>query len=105
MSTISLGYPEVIRVQRLPAIGRILVLSSLVLIAMTILVMVISAANADLTDRAAVSQNSISAIPVAVPTPPNTEIQPVTSETPTPYAGETSERSVVPVPVPTAPSQ
>jgi hypothetical protein len=49
MSTVSLGYPEVIRVQRLPAIGRILVLSNLVLIAMTILVMVISATNADLT--------------------------------------------------------
>jgi hypothetical protein len=105
MSTASLSYPDVIRVRRVPAIGRSLILSSLVLIAFAILVMVISAANADLTNRAAISQNSIAPIAVPVPTPPITEIQPVPSETPTPSSGLAGGPSVQPVPVPTPPSQ
>jgi hypothetical protein len=105
MSTISMSYPDVIRVRRGSAIGQILILSSFVLIAVIILVAVITAANADLNNRAAVSQNSIAPIPVLVATPPSTEIQPIPSETPTPFPGETSELSVAPVPVPTPPSQ
>jgi hypothetical protein len=102
MSTLSMNYPDVIRVRRVPALGRILVLSSFVLIAIITLVMVISA-QADLTDRAAVSQNSIAAIPV--PTPLTADIQPVPSSTPSPASRLASEPSIVPVPVPTPPSQ
>jgi hypothetical protein len=105
MSTVTLNYPDVIRVRRPPAIGRILILSSSVLIAITILVVVISAANADLTDGAAVSQNSIAPMAVSVPTPPTANIQANPSETPAPYSRFASEPSVVPVPVPTPPSQ
>ena len=102
MSTVSLSYPEVIQVRRAPTIGTILILSSLALIAIIALVMVISAAN---TDRAAVSQNSIAPIPVPVATPLITEIHPVPSGTPSPSSGLASEPSVLPVPVPTPPSQ
>ena len=105
MSTITLNYPDVIRVRRAPAIGRVLLLSSLVLIAVTVLGIVTSAANADLTDRAAVSQNSIVPIPVPVATAPTANIQPIPSETPSPSSGLASRPSVVPVPVPTPPSQ
>ena len=104
MSTISLSYPDVIRVRRAPAIGRTLILSSLALIAITTLVMVISA-TVDLTGQAAVSESSIVPVAIPVPTLSITESQPVPSETPTPYVGETRQPSVVPVPVPTPQSQ
>jgi hypothetical protein len=104
MSTVTLNYPDVIRVRRAPALGWILILSTFVLIAITTLFMVASA-HADLNNRATVSQNSIAPLPVPVPTPPITEIQHAPSQTPTPYSGQTSEPSVVPVPVPTPPSQ
>jgi hypothetical protein len=104
MSTVSVSYPDVIRVRRAPAIGRILILSGFVLIAVTTLVMVTSA-HADLTDQPAVSQNSLSPIPVPVPTPANANIQPNPSETPSPSSGLDSGLSVVAVPVPTPPSQ
>jgi len=105
MSTASLSYSDVIRVRRVPAIGQILVLSSLVLIAITSLAIVISTANADLASRAAVSQNSVALIAVSVPTPPTANIQAIPSETPAPSSGLASELSVVPVPVPTPLSQ
>ena len=105
MSTVSLSYPDVIRVRRVPAIGLILILSSFVLMAITILAIVISAANADLAGRAVVSQNSIAPIAVAVPTPPAANNQPIPSETPSPFSGLASQPSVLPVPVPTPPSQ
>jgi hypothetical protein len=105
MSTASLSYPDVLRVRRVPAIGPILILSSFALIAIIILVLMISAANADLTDRAAVSQNTVAAFPVPVPTAPVTEIQAVPSETPVPFSQPTNEPSIVPVPVPAPPSQ
>ena len=104
MSTITLNYPDVIRVRRAPAIGRILFLSSFALIAITTLVLVLSA-HADLTERAAVSQNSIVTIPVPVPTAPTAVVQPVPSETPMPASALTSQPSAVPIPVPTPPSQ
>lgn len=103
MSTVTLTYPDVIRVRRAPAIGRILMLSSFVLVATAVLAVVISAANADLANRAAISQDSIAPIPVAVPTPPTADIQPLPVETPAPPSGLASELSVVPVPVPTPP--
>jgi hypothetical protein len=102
MSTVTLNYPDVIRVRRVPAIGQVLILSTLALIGIIILLTVISA-NAHLTNRAAISQNSIAPIAVPVPTPPITEIQPVPSATPSPSSGPASEPSVVPVPVPTPP--
>jgi hypothetical protein len=104
MSTVTLNYPDVIRTRHVPAIGQILILSSLVLIAITTLFMVTSA-NAHPTDRAAVSQNSISPIPVPVPTPANGDIQPIPSETPSPSSGLGSGPAIIPVPVPTPPSQ
>jgi hypothetical protein len=104
MSTASLSYPEVIRLRRAPAIGRILILSSLVLIAITALVLVTSA-HADLPHRATVSQNSISAVAVPVPTPPPADVQSAPSETPAPPAELASGPSAVPVPVPTPPAQ
>jgi hypothetical protein len=104
MSTASLNYPEVIRVQHTPALGRILILGSIALIAITVLVMVISA-QAELMNRASVTQNLVSAIPVPVPTPPPADIQPAPSETPAPSAGLANGPSVVPVPVPTPPAQ
>jgi hypothetical protein len=104
MSTITMNYPDVIRVRRAQALGRILILSSFVLIAITTLIMVTSA-QADLTNRATIPQNSISPVPVPVSTAPTTNIQPVLSEIPTPSAGLASEPSVMPVPVPTPPSQ
>ena len=45
MSTVSLSYPDITRVQRLPAIGRILILGGFVLIVITVLVMLLSASN------------------------------------------------------------
>ena len=98
MSTVSLSYSNVIRKPRAANMGLILILVSSVLIASAVLVIVISA-NAELTDRLPVSQNSIAAVPV--PTPPTTEIQPVLSGTPVSSSGQTSELSVVAVPVPT----
>ena len=105
MSTVSLSYPEIIRVRHTRAIGQILLLSSLALIAITSLAIVISAANTERTNRAAVSQNSIAPIAVPVPTPPIANTQPIPAGTPSPSSGLASELSVVPVPVPTAPSQ
>ena len=104
MSTVTLNYPDVVRVRHAPAIGRILILGSFALIAITTLVLVTSA-HGDLTNRAILSQNSISPVPVPVPTAATTNIQPVLSGTPTPSAGLASEPSIVPVPVPTPPSQ
>ena len=104
MSTVTLNYLDVIRVRRAPAIGRILILSSIALIGAAILLTVISA-HANLTDRAALSQNSAIVVPIPVPTAPTTNIQPVPSETPAPAAELANEPSVVAVPVPTPPSQ
>ena len=98
MSTISLSYPNAIRKPRASNMGWIFILVSSILIASAVLVIVISA-NAELTDRLPISQNSIAAVPV--PTPPLPEIQPVASGTPVPSSGQTSELSVVAVPVPT----
>lgn len=103
MSTASLTYPDVIRVQRVPAIGRILILSSLALMGVAILLTVISA-HANLTDQAAFLQNP-AVVAVSIPTPPITNIQPIPFETPTPVSGLASELSVLPVPVPAPPSQ
>jgi hypothetical protein len=98
MSTVTLSYPNAVRQQRVPVNRLVLILVSLVLIASTILVIVLSA-DADLTDRVPVSQNSIAAIPV--PTPPTAEVQPIPSETPAPFSEQMSEPPVVAVPVPT----
>ena len=98
MSTVTISYPNVIREQRVPVNGLVWILVSLVLIASTILVIVISA-NADLADRVPVPQNSIAVIPV--PTPSTAEIQPIPSETPAPFSGQTSEPAIIAVPVPT----
>ena len=100
MSTVTLNYPDVIRVRRAPAIGQILILSTLALIGITILLAVISA-NADLNNRVAVSQNSIAPLPVLVPTAPSTNTQMLLTETATPAPGPT----IVAVPAPTHPSQ
>jgi hypothetical protein len=104
MSTVTLNYPDVIRVRRAPVIGQILILSTLALIGITILLTMISA-NADLNDRAAVSQNSVAPMSVPVPTHPTADIQPLPSETPSPSSGLASEPSIIPVPVQTPPSQ
>jgi hypothetical protein len=104
MSTASLSYPEVIRVRHTPALGRILILGSIALIAITALVMVTSA-QAELMNRASVTQNLVSAIPVPIPTPPPADVQPAPSGTPAPYSGIAGEPVVVPVPVPTPPAQ
>jgi hypothetical protein len=102
MSTVTLHYPDVIRVRRVPAIGRILILSSRALIGIAILLTVISA-HTHLTDRVALSQDSVVVVPVPVPTAPAANIQPVPSATPA--SGLASGPSVIPVPVPTPPSQ
>lgn len=104
MSTVTLNYPDVIRVRRVPAIGQILILSSLALIGISLLLTVIST-NANLSHRVALSQTSIAPIPV--PTALSTSIQSIPSETPSPSSGIASahESPVLPVPVPTPPSQ
>jgi hypothetical protein len=97
MSTITLTYPNIRRDQRTRAIGpiTILVITSLVLIAATILVIVIVPNQAP---------NQADSIPIAVPIPthPTVDIQPIPSETPAPSASEIGQ-SVVEVPVPTPP--
>lgn len=100
MSTVTLNYPDVIRVRRAPAIGQILILSALALIGIAILMTVISA-NVALTDRTAVSQNAIAPVPVLVPMAPGTNTQMLLTETATPAPGPT----IVAVPAPTPPSQ
>ena len=107
MSTITISYPSISRDRKTPAIGlmTILVITSLALIAGAILVIVLSP-NRDVyqTDPIPVSHSSL---PVVVPAriPPIADMQPIPSETPSPTSGVTSEQFVVPVPVPTAPSQ
>lgn len=98
MSAAAISYPNAMREPRASSIGPILILMGFVLIASTILVIVVSA-NLALADRLPVSQNLPTAIPV--PTPPTAEIQPVSSGTPAPSFGQTSDLSVVAVPVPT----
>ena len=98
MSTVTLNYPDVIRVRRVPAIGQILILSSLALIGITLLLTVISA-NVALSDRAAVSQSSFAPIPV--PVAPITGIQLPLTEAATPAP----RPIVIAVPVSTPPSQ
>ena len=104
MSTTTFTYPSVIRVRRVLVVGliAILILASLAPIAGSILGILSSTTRHGYeADRIPVVQNSI--IPVSVPTPPTAEIQPVLSKTSAPTA-TTGELSVVPVPVPTAPS-
>jgi hypothetical protein len=109
MSTITLHYPNAICVRRAPKIGLILILilTSLVLIAGAILVIVLSPTrDAYRADSIPVADTSPYSLPVAgaVPTPPSVEIQLSLTEKPALSAGVVSEPSVVPVPVPTPPS-
>ena len=104
MSTATLTYSEVVRIRRAPAIRQILVLSSLVLIGNTTLMTEISA-NADLTDRTALSKNSAVGVPVPVQTAPTVTIQPVPSETSTPASDFAGRPTALPVPAATPPSQ
>jgi len=105
MSTVTMNYSEVVPVRRMPSLGMILILSSLVVLATTILSFMISVSSADLTHRTVVSQNTAAPIAIPVPTPASTEMQPVPSATPASQTEKVSEPSVVPVPVPTPPSQ
>jgi hypothetical protein len=57
MSAVTLNYPDVSRVQRVPAIGRILILNSIALIGIAIL-LTVSSANADLSNPASSSNTS-----------------------------------------------
>jgi hypothetical protein len=100
MSTITLIYPNVIRLRRASAIRLTMVMMILALITGATLVIVLST-NSSPSDRIPVPQNSITPISVPVPTPPIAVLQPVPSETPAPFSGVRSEPSVVAVPVPT----
>ena len=100
MSTTTLNYPNVIPVRRASAIGWILILICLALLAGTILGIVSSTTrDAYPADRTAISQNTVVSIPV--PTPPTAVSQPISSETPAPSSTAASDPNIVPVPVPT----
>ena len=103
MSTISLMYPDVTRAWRVPIAGKILILISFVLFAVAILVFVVSAASAEPTGRAAISQTAIAPVAVPVPAPSSLEIQSGPTETPALSSEETSGPVIVPVAVPTPP--
>jgi hypothetical protein len=102
MSTITLDCHEVSPVRRVPAIGRILVFSSLALIGITILLTAISV-SAALSNQAALSQNR--SVPVPASTAPTPDIQPLPSGTRAPSSGLASRLSVQPIPVPPPPVQ
>jgi hypothetical protein len=104
MSTVTLNYSDVTRARRVPAIGQILIVSSVALIGITLLLTVISA-NTDLAHRAAVSQNSVVPLPVPVATPPAAAIRSMPSETPVSTSALASGTSALPISVPTPPSQ
>ena len=100
MSTTTFSYPNVTHVRRASAIGWILILTCLALLAGTILGIVSSTTrDAYPADRTAISQNSV--IPVPVPTPPIAALQPIPSETPAPSSTVASDPNIVPIPVPT----
>lgn len=100
MSTIILTYPNDTRLRRIPALGLILLLISLALLAVAILGIVSSATrDTGPVDGLPVVQNLL--IPVPVPTPPIADRQPIPSETPAPSSAVASGPSVVAVPVPT----
>jgi hypothetical protein len=100
MSATTLNYPNVIPVRRASAIGWILILTCLALLAVTILSIVSSTTrDAYPVGRTAISQNAV--IPIPVPTPPTAVIQPIPSETPAPSSTVASDPNIVPVPVPT----
>ena len=105
MSTISLSQSDVIRAQRALVSGKILILSGLVIIAILLLVVVISTANADPAGRAVLSQNSTAPSAVPVPTPPAAVSQTISTETTALGLEERSNPSVIAVPVPTPPGQ
>lgn len=100
MSTITLTYPNVIGSRSSLPFKLLLLTIISILIAGAILV-IVSSRNTAPSNRTPVSQNLITPIAVPVPTPPIADIQPISSETPTPFSGETSKPSVVAVPVPT----
>ena len=107
MSTSTLSHPNGTHLQNIVVIGSvaILILTSLALIASTILNMISSTTrdeDAIQADLIPVVQNSINPLPV--PTPPMANIYPSPFETPGLAIVGTSERSVLPVPVPNSPS-
>lgn len=104
MSTISLSYPDVNRARRIPAAGKILVLSGLVLAAVTMLIVLVSASGAEPAGQAAISQTAIGPAAVPVPVPSSMEIQAGPTETLALSQQGTSEPVIVPVAVPAPPA-
>jgi hypothetical protein len=105
MSTISLSYPDVTRTQRVPVLGKILILISLVVLMISILILAVSASTGEPTGQAPVSQTAIIPSAVPVPAPSSMEMQSGLSITPGLSSEERNEPSVLPVPVPTPPEQ
>jgi hypothetical protein len=103
MSTISLSQPVVMQVRRVRVLGTVLILSSLVTLAITILVLGISTSKEDPASQAAVSQNSIVSLAVPAPTPAPAEMQSVPAVTAAIHPEATRGPSVVPIPVPVPP--
>jgi hypothetical protein len=103
MSTISLSQPVVMPVRPVRLLGTVLILSSLVTLAITILVLGISTSNADPASQAAVSQNSIVSLAFPVPAPAPAEMQSIPVLTAAIHPEAISGPSVVPVPVPVPP--
>ena len=106
MSTTILTYPNVGCDRQTSASGliRTLIITSVILIAGAILVIVLSpTSDAHQVDRIPVAGSSPDSLPIAVQVaiPPAVEFQPGPSETPMPSAGVANQPSVVPVPVPT----
>lgn len=101
MSTISLGYPNVPQARRLPAAGKNLILAGFVLAAVTLLVLVVSAASANPAGRAAISHAPVA---VPVPAPSGMEIQAGPAETPVLSPQDTREPVIVPVAAPAPPA-
>lgn len=109
MSTTTLTYPNLKRDPRTPATGliTILIITSVVLIAGAILVIVSSPTRdgyqAELIPIAGPLPDSLP-VAVPVPTPPAVELHPGPSETPVPVSEVANVPSVVAVPVPMPPT-
>ena len=104
MSTISMSYPDAMRARRVPVSGMILLLSGLVVLAIFLIMMAMTAPAAKGTGQAAVTLSAIAIVAVPLPAPSSAGMQPVPTETPASHTPDTSGPSVIAVPVPTAPS-
>jgi hypothetical protein len=81
-----------------------MIISALIIGAILVIVSATNTSSSS-SDQTPLPQNLIAHTAVPIPTPPIADVQPIPSETPIPFSGVTSEPSVIPIPVPTPPSQ